>query len=256
MPNRPQPRLLQALFLAAGACWLASEPRRPKHSLAWSALLFAADLAAIPAILRAKPPISPEILRNPGPARLPAIDRPALRLPVADRHAAKKTSDAALRISVLLPALLLLHKPWRISSRNWLPDYVWGHALTYTVYTFGPLGPAFVDKYRPVVYRAEVPAAERENGNNRNSQYSGHTGSAAFAGVFIAAFLAKRSALTPASLLLPAILPAAIVGGLRVRAQKHFPSDVLLASCLGALFALVSVRGPIGGVLRQSRCPR
>ncbi len=241
MPNRPQPRLLQALFIAGAALRLAAGPRRPKRSLLWSAVLFAADLVAIPAILRAKPAISKAELKALDPGILPPLDRLALRLPVKDREAIRKSSDNLLRALVAAPALLLSDGKLRQRAAAWLQDYVWGHALTYTVYTFSPPGPAFSDKYRPVVYRSEVPAAERRRGNNRNSQYSGHTGNAAFACFFTARLLLRSRQIGTGSklgLLGIATVPALILGSLRVRAQKHFPSDVLLASGIGALIAL------------------
>lgn len=243
MPNRPQPRLLQAVFVAGVGLWLASKPRRPARSLLWSALLLAADLAAIPGILRAKPRLSADELGILDPEEVPVPDRLALRLPVTNREAIRKSSDNMLRAMVAAPVLLL---PGRRAS-DWLLAYVWGHALTYTIYTFSPLGPAFSDKYRPIVYRGEIPEPERARGNNRNSQYSGHTGNAAFAAFFLAGMLYRRTGggrLQDIFMTAVAGGTALLLGSLRVRAQKHFPTDVILATVIGAVIA--------GNSLRQS----
>lgn len=234
MSNRPQPRLLQVVFLAGAVLWLHTARRRPKRSLLWSALLLAADLVAIPAILRAKPPLQESELKALKAEGIGPIDQAALRLPVHDREAFRKRSDMLLRMLVAAPVALLASDPFRRTAAGWLQEYIWGHALTYTIYTFSPLGPAFSDKYRPVVYRKEIPVSERRNGNNRNSQYSGHTGNAAFAGAFLAAMLARHA---PGSIPL-VLLPVAGVAMLRVRAQKHFPSDVLMAGCIGGFIGL------------------
>jgi hypothetical protein len=248
MPNRPQSRICQALFITGAALWIAGKHHRPQRSMLWSALLLAADLAAIPAILRAKPAIQDAEIDAIDQSAVPAIDRIALRLPIERREAIRKSSDQMLRLLVAAPLLFLFNKRLRHRAASWLQDYVWGHALTYTIYTFSPIGPAFVDKYRPIVYRSGAPLKERDKGNNRNSQYSGHTGNAAFASFFAARLFAQiqpaNSGLKEAGFGLAA-LAALILGSLRVRAQKHFPSDVLLAGGIGAAAAAAAFPGAL-----------
>jgi membrane-associated phospholipid phosphatase len=229
--------MLQAIFLAAAVLWLRKGRAAPRRPLIRSAALLLADLIAIPTILRAKPAITTAELQSLDASSIPGFDRFALQLPAHKRERIRRNSDMVLRLMVALPALLLCQSRFRHTAVRWLPDYIWGHALTYTVYTFSPLGPAFTDKYRPVVYRPEVPDVERMTGNNRNSRYSGHTGNAAFAGVFVARLLTAAAPRFRWPILAMGLLPPLLVGSLRVRAQKHFPSDVLFATVVGAVIA-------------------
>ena len=86
----------------------------------------------------------------------------------------------------LLPALLVLNKT---ISKEWgdiLMMYVEGHDVTFSFYNYSPLGPTFNNKFQPVTYYAELPIADRKNGNNRNSFYSGHAASVAYTTLFMA----------------------------------------------------------------------
>ncbi len=240
MANRPQPRVSQVLFLIAAACWLAIRPRRPRRTLLWSAGLFAADLLAIPLVLRSKPVIDAAELETLDTSILLPLDRISLQVPVAHWERSRRWSDTLLRATVAIPFLLMCFRLVRRTIPTWLADYVWGHALTYTIYTFSPLGPAFVDKYRPIVYRSEAPPGLRLSGNNRNSQYSGHTGNAAFGAVFTSILVRRLFPDSPISAQVAFPATALGVGLLRIRAQKHFPTDVFFALAVGTVIAAVA----------------
>ena len=208
-----------------------------RHASILSIIAFAADLYAIPAILRNKPAISAIALIAVNPASVPPQDQIALKQNPDEREAFRRLSDNVLRGIIMLPAIFLLDSRLRRDAGPLLMIYAWLHAITYTIYSYSPLGPAFNNKYRPVVYYTAVPQAERSLGNNRNSRYSGHTGNAACAAFFMAKVYSDyhpewRPAVKRILYLL-ACLPPLLLGWLRIKALKHFPSDVLLATVIG-----------------------
>jgi membrane-associated phospholipid phosphatase len=148
-------------------------------------------------------------------------------------------SDWFLKGSIASFLLLLLDKKMRPDAGKLFLLYANTQALAYTIYTFSPLGPSYQNRYRPVVYYDTVPDGERGPGNNRNSRYSGHTGNATAAVFFLAktysdyhSELSKRDVIGLYSL---AVLPSLLQGYLRMKALKHFPSDVLIAVLIGAV---------------------
>ncbi len=209
----------------------------PVQSLLLSVGAFAADLYAIPAVLRNKPAISSGELTLLSPEKVPAYDHVALTQDANNRAANQKISDQLLHGTIAACALLLLLRPFRKDFNKLFLLYAQAHALTYTIYTFSPIGPAFQSRYRPVVYYPVVADDERGRGNNRNSRYSGHTGNAAVATFFMAGLLGNhyfRSSRSGRWLLYAlACLPPLSVGCYRVKALKHFPSDVLMAMLIG-----------------------
>ena len=215
-----------------------------KQSLLLTLLAFAADIYAIPAILRNKETISDDELRALDRAVVAPIDQYALRQDYADKDRCRRISDHLLRASIGLIGLLFISKKMRQQWRQILLLYAETHAVTYTIYSFTPIGPAFSNRYRPVVYYEPLPTAVRNKGNNRNSMYSGHTGNAACAGFFMAKVLndlhPKWNNRQKAFGYLLALLPAVLVGRFRIKALKHFPSDILLAIAIGAACGILT----------------
>lgn len=90
---------------------------------------------------------------------------------------------------------------------------------------------------RPYLYNPDAPAVPFPSNNDRSSFWSGHTANTA-AITFTCANLVQRSdasrGLKTATWIGAAAVPAAM-GYLRVRAGKHFPTDVLTGYAVGAI---------------------
>lgn len=209
------------------------------RTLLLSAIAFAADLLAIPLILRSKKIISIQELEALPSIIIRRLDRIALHQDIQQREILQKQSDDLLRGTIALNILLLANGRIRAQALEVFSLYAAAHAATYTIYSFSPLGPAFRDKYRPIVYYQALTGTVRTPGNNRNSGYSGHTGNAACATMFMANVLIANSPSLGRTAKLViyglALIPPILVGRLRVKALKHFPSDVALAILIGTI---------------------
>lgn len=254
MPNR-KPSLLLQLATAAGLIltYLVARRKMPArstdgsgpvydlnpaiHTLA-SAALLAADVWAIPAVLRGKEALTAGELAAVLPAQVPGYDRLALGYRGVQAQQYQRASDRVLTGLVAMPLVLAAAEPsMRAQWGRVAALYAWAQALAYTIYSFSPLGPAFVDKYRPVVYYTELDESVRNPGNNRNARFSGHTACGACAAFFAATALRHfgvvRGRGSRAAIYLAALWPAMLLGWLRMRALKHFPSDVAQAIVIG-----------------------
>lgn len=98
-----------------------------------------------------------------------------------------------------------------------------------------------VRRPRPYLFNAQVPIGSDHPGDDAVSFWSGHTANMA-AITFSAANLVQRSNATPglktATWIGAAVAPAAM-GYLRVRAGRHFPTDVLTGYLVGAAVGFV-----------------
>ncbi len=202
-----------------------------------SAALLLADLYAIPKVLRGKLDMNADEFGSINISLVPWIDRHALSFSAEEREHYRRISDRVLQGLVAVPFLLLLDTRVRRDWKHYVMLYAWLHALTYTIYSFSPLGPAFVDKYRPVVYYSDLPDAVRALGNNRNARFSGHTANGAAAAFFMAKawsdYNPRHTAAEKGGRYLLAFGGALMLGWLRMKSLKHFPSDVLQAVLIG-----------------------
>jgi membrane-associated phospholipid phosphatase len=97
---------------------------------------------------------------------------------------------------------------------------------------------------RPLVYNAQNPSNLWTEQDARQSFFSGHTSIAAYNGFYAAQIYSTfypKSKWKPAAWVLGAGVPL-LTGILRVRAGKHFPSDVLVGYLVGSGVALFSQR--------------
>ncbi|MEO1411622.1 MAG: phosphatase PAP2 family protein [Bacteroidota bacterium] len=192
--------------------------------------------------LKRKDPTPTATLRQLENSTVNRFDRWALRQDPAQRDRAQAISDVGLNLSLALPLFLFVDREIR---RDWLDIglmYAETHAIGANIYAWSPLGPAFQLRYRPIVYYPEVPDAERANGGFRNSFFSGHVSSTA-TGAFFAAKLycdyhpglgAKKWWWYGG-----ATLPTAMVALYRIKALKHFPSDVIVGAIVGTGMGLL-----------------
>ena len=160
-----------------------------------------------------------------------------------DRFATRRWSPGANHASDLLvtgqfvaPLGLMLddagrRKPGRLTAM-YAETVALNTGLTYL------LKNAF-DRSRPLVYNDDpaIPAALRTSQTARKSFPSGHTANAFAAMVFTASVFETTHPDSPHKEWVWAgcLTSAAITGGLRVEAGRHFPSDVLLGAAVGAI---------------------
>jgi hypothetical protein len=145
-------------------------------------------------------------------------------------------------IVALSGASLLLDKRMR---QDWKPIFMMYyemHAATFTLYNYSPIGPTWVDKFRPIAYYSYFSDAERRAGNQKNSQYSGHVASAVastfFAVKVYSDYHPEMGAKKYLYYTLAAIPPLA-EGYFRIRALAHFPTDVIMGFGVGALTGIL-----------------
>jgi hypothetical protein len=203
------------------------------------------DLFAIPR-LKSKASLTPdELIFANSPQQkdlINTVDRWALKQPTADRAMWKKISDDGEIGVFLLPSLLMIDKSIRKDWLHLLFMYVEGHTVTFTMYNYSPLGPYFINRYRPAVYYPELGADAQMNSNNRNSFYSGHVASCAYSTFFMVKVYCDYHPNIGAAkylLYLAASIPPLAIGYARIRSLDHFPSDVAVGFGLGAIIGIV-----------------
>ncbi len=156
---------------------------------------------------------------------------------------AKTTSDVLLTSSFIPPVVLLFRRPKANDDRR-------THSFMFFESAFLTWGLTNVTKRiarrpRPYMYHDDFisfPIEERRTKNSRQSFFSGHTSLTAANYFFTARTFSEyypnnqwRPWIWGASISIPAL-----TGFLRVKAGKHFPTDVIVGYAVGAL---------IGGVL-------
>jgi hypothetical protein len=193
--------------------------------------------------IKDKPDISAAELSTLNTGVINSFDRWALNQNPANHLMYANISDLAQIPIILLPGLLAFDKD---ISKDWwdiLLMYAEGHTITFTFYNYSPLGPTFENKYRPITYYTQLPLSEREDGNNRNSFYSGHTASCAYSTFFMAKvwcdYHPDMGAGEKYLLYVAAALPPIAMGYLRVRALDHFPSDDAVGLFLGSAIGII-----------------
>ena len=154
-----------------------------------------------------------------------------------------KTSDWILIGSTILPMALIGLKP----VRKDFPQLLILGTQTYTL-TSGLtlIAKATVRRNRPFTYIQNLPADEvlrnkQLAADARFSFFSGHTSMAAASSFFIARVYSDYypdSKAKPWVWTGAAILPA-IVGYMRIRSGKHFPTDVMTGYAVGAMAGIL-----------------
>jgi len=162
-----------------------------------------------------------------------------------DRWAAGRHSEKAADASDLffygampMPLLLLLDKHMRHDAGKIGLLYLEAMSVTGLLYSSSTY---FVDRYRPLAYSTELSVDQRKSGNNRNSFFAGHVALVGTSTFFAAKVFSDYH---PDSKLRYAFWGAAAVatgatGYLRHRAGKHFPSDIVIGTTVGALSGIL-----------------
>jgi len=202
----------------------------------------ASDIIAIPRI-KGKDDLSDAEINALNTDIINPIDKWGLRQDASQRTKYGHISDYYMSGVFLVPALLFLNKQ---ISKEWgdiFMMYVEGHIITFSFYNYSPLGPTFNNKFRPVTYYTELPMADRQNGNNRNSFYSGHTASVSYTTFFMAkVYCDYHPDLNTGGRILAysaALVPAAFEGYFRVKSLAHFPSDSMVGLALGVAVGII-----------------
>ena len=169
------------------------------------------------------------------------VDRIAFNQGASQRFNARNISDIAMNISIFLPALLYIDKEIRQSWFDIALLYLETQSLNSNLYTWG--GPMFTDRIRPLAYYDEIPMDEKMEKGTTDSFFSGHVSWTAGASFFMAKVISDYHPELGAKkwwLFLAALAPPMFVGYNRIRGLKHFPTDVVMGTAVGAAVGVLN----------------
>lgn len=192
-------------------------------------------------LLRKKPTLDIDQINSLDKYDVWVPDRRALNQTTSQRFNAQEVSDWALNISLFLPVLLFIDKDIRKSWFDIALLYLETQAINSNLYTW--CGPMLTKRIRPFVYYDDIPMDERMESGTTDSFFSGHTSWTAGASFFMAKVLSdyhpewggKRWWLYAA-----ALVPPVFVGYHRFRGLKHFPTDIMLGTAVGAAVGILT----------------
>jgi membrane-associated phospholipid phosphatase len=195
----------------------------------------------IPRIIN-KPEISTAELSALNRNNVSGFDSWALNQDASKAEANNKGANIVLVTSVTLPALLVFDKYIGKDWSKMLVMYLETMAVVSNIYGYSFIGPSVQNRFRPVTYYTDLPVSERNDGNNRNSFYSGHVASTAAASFFMAKVYSdyhpelhgKKYLLFAA-----AAIPPLLIGYFRIKGLRHFPSDDMVGLGVGALVGIL-----------------
>jgi membrane-associated phospholipid phosphatase len=187
---------------------------------------------ALPAVIRHASLTEAEVAHL-DPANINWFDRPVALQHGINISKAIGTSDAILNGTLLAPALLMLDHNIRKDWLNTITLYMLTHAVNNTIFLAGV---SSFRRVRPLAYNTELPMNERTGKGKTNSFYSGHVSNVTASSFFIVKIYTdhhhikgwKRIMLYGA-----ASVPPALVGLSRLRAGRHFRSDVITGFLIG-----------------------
>jgi membrane-associated phospholipid phosphatase len=151
-------------------------------------------------------------------------------------------SDYTLISSLALPAFLMFDKHIRQDWYDVLLMYMETMTITTNIYEWSFFGPTFQNRLRPVTYYDQLTYDARKSGNNRNSFYSGHVATVAASTFFmVKVYSDYNPGIGDNKYLLygAAMIPPLLLGYFRVKALRHFPSDVMVGVGIGALCGIL-----------------
>ncbi len=170
-----------------------------------------------------------------------AFDRKALFQSSSQRFQAQTISDWGMNISIFMPALLFLDVEIRESWFDIALLYIETQAINSNLYTWG--GPMYTTRVRPFVYYEEVPFDEKLETGTTDSFFSGHTSWTAGASFFMAKVISDYHPELGAKkwlLFAAALVPPLFVGYHRYRGLKHFPTDIMFGTAVGAAVGILN----------------
>ena len=167
--------------------------------------------------------------------RIPGIDM------FSTRHLslqADEATDKLLLASFASPFFLLLDRPGRDNFNDAALIVFQGAMINSGLIN---LTKVLVRRPRPYNYNPDAPLDTKLKKSSRYSFFSGHSATTAYFSITTAKLyndLYPNSAATPYVWLGAALLPAAVSYG-RMRAGRHFFTDVLVGTAVGTIIAIV-----------------
>ncbi len=170
------------------------------------------------------------------------FDAWALKLDPAEIDAYGRYSDYTMITAIVLPVFLIADKKIRHDWLDILLMYMEVMTITTNIYEWSFFGPTFQNRIRPVCYYDQLSFDEKKSGDNRNSFYSGHVATVAASSFFMTKVycdyhpeLGNKKYLLYAA----ATIPPFLLGYFRIKALRHFPSDVMVGTTIGALCGIL-----------------
>ena len=149
---------------------------------------------------------------------------------------AHNISNYWLAGAFILPITLFVDKKIR---KDWLDIsllYLETQAISSNLYIW--LGPMSFQRYRPITYYNDdqIDMISKTPGRNQHSFFSGHVSNTASGTFFFAKVLTDYHPEWNGKwkIWAAAAIPPAMVGYLRYRALKHFPTDILIGFIVGS----------------------
>jgi hypothetical protein len=186
-------------------------------------------------LLRDKPRLDSSQILNLNKNDVWFLDRIALNQTTSQRINAQNISDVAMNIMLAAPVLLLIDKKMRKDWFDLLVLYGETHAITSFIYAYG--GAMLTKRKRPYNYYPEVPWDVKLGSGSTDSFFSGHTATTAASSFFMAKVISDYHPELGGKkwlIFAGALIPPAIVGYYRKRALKHFPTDIITGTIVGA----------------------
>ncbi|MGQ1783914.1 MULTISPECIES: phosphatase PAP2 family protein [unclassified Saccharicrinis] len=167
------------------------------------------------------------------------FDRWAAEQDASQRNDFHNSSDVFLNSSLALPIILGLDKEIRKDWFDILVMYTEMHGVNNAFYVAGA---STFNRKRPFIYSDLVPMDERTAPETENSFFSGHASTAAASAFFAAKVYSdyhpelgnKKYWLYGA-----AMVPPTLVGYYRIKAMKHFPTDIIVGTAIGAAVGIL-----------------
>jgi len=193
--------------------------------------------------LKKKPSLSVDEINSSNKNDVWAFDRVALNQNYSEstRQNAITASDWGMNITIFAPILLFIDKDIR---KDWLDIsvlYLETQSINSNLYTWG--GPMWTKRIRPFVYYDEIEMDEKLETGTTDAFFSGHTSWTAGASFFMAKVLSdyhpewgRKKWWAFAA----ALVPPSFVGFYRYKGLKHFPTDVMFGTAVGAAVGILN----------------
>lgn len=162
------------------------------------------------------------------------FDRPVIFRDPAGFDKAFDRSDLFLNLSILSPIVLGLDKEIRKDWLDLATMYMVTHAIDNTVYFALAYS---IRRPRPLTYNDKLPIEQRVGLAKSNSFFSGHVSFSATSTFFLVKVYTDYHQIKGLKRLLlyaAASVPPGLVGYYRMRAGRHFKTDVIVGYLVGA----------------------
>jgi PAP2 superfamily len=201
-------------------------------------IILVGAVGGITLVDRAKSDITDAQIAALNPNNVPIFDRLSLHLNPANVPRFDVYAQIGQIAGAAMPLALLIDGDIR---PDWLDVMTMGleaNMVVLAIYSISPLGPSFQTRYRPLVYYPSdsLYGINRQDGNNKDSFYSGHVASVTVSAVFIAkVYCDYHPNANPYLVYGLAAIPSLTMGYIRLMTLDHFPSDVAVGLAVGSL---------------------